>query len=111
MSVTVRISYRWNYRGRRSGNGYNHTCNDMDHARNLCRKVIREHREFEESMKAAGLNPNKRTRNSGAQVAYLSVKPEGTKPGDIIDAWEPSLGWHKARVMSNGLAKAIEKEN
>jgi hypothetical protein len=111
MAVVVRISYRWKYKGGISGQGSNHECNDMDHARNLCRKVIREHRRFEQVMRENGIDPSlKKGRNHGSQVSYISVKPEGTKNGDVIDAWDPDHGWHKARVQSNGLAKAIREE-
>lgn len=113
MAVTVRISRRWRYRGRASGKGKDFICHDLDHARNLVRKVIREHREFEKEMadwrRKHGFY-NTRTRNEGAAISYISVKPEGTQPGDIVDVWTPERSWHKGRVGRDGLATSIPAE-
>jgi hypothetical protein len=102
MSVTVYISGSWRYRGRVKRSGNPHTCVDMDHARNLCRKVIREARQH------ASLY---RGRNNLFLADRISVRPEGTQPGDTVDVWTNDRGWHKGTLQSNGRVKSNPREN
>ena len=98
MTLTVRMSGSWNYRGRRSSHRTEKTFDHPAQARAYVRKVIAGARED------AG---RRWTRNSGKRITYISVWPEGAKVGDVVDVWNLKRGWHKGEVYNRSMGSVL----
>ena len=89
MSVMIRLSGTHHYRGKACSFRNDKTVETLDHARAYVRKVIQSAREDRKRY---------RGRNAGRMVTYISVWPEGTAEGSVVDVWNAARGWHKGEV-------------